>query len=77
MGTDKTESTVIYDTELRSKKKWRQIENEKELNKRYTRLFEIVNSNAELNKNIINEFTCQTWVRKYRTRAGPWNNSTV
>ena len=54
MGTDKTGSTVIYDTVLRSKKR-RQIENEKELNKRYTHLFEIVNSNAELNENIINE----------------------
>ena len=37
-------------------KKRRQIENEKELDKRYTRLFEIVNSNAELNDNTINEF---------------------
>ena len=37
-------------------KKRRQIENQKELNKRYTRLFEIVNSNTELNENIINEF---------------------
>ena len=37
-------------------KKRRQIENEKELNNEYTRLFEIVNSNAELNEHILNEF---------------------
>ena len=55
MGTDTTGSTVIYDTLLRSKKR-KQIENEKELNKRYTRLFEIVNSNAELNEHIIMNF---------------------
>ena len=55
MTTDKTRSTVIYNTVLRSKKR-RQIENAKELNKRYTRLFEIVKSNAELNEHIINEF---------------------
>ena len=51
---DKTRSAVIYDTVLRSKKN--KIKSETELDKRYKRLFEIVDSNAELNEHIINEF---------------------
>ena len=55
MGTNKNGDTVFYNTVLCSKET-KSAKNEIELNKKYTQLFEIINSNADLNEHTTNEF---------------------
>ena len=55
MGTNKNGDTVFYNTVLCSKET-KSAKNEIELNKKYTKLFGIIHSNADLNEHTINEY---------------------